>query len=96
MLEEVKLLLNITDTSKDSLLTLLISQATDEVVLYTHNEDIDDLHTAIVRCAVYNFNRLGSEGVDGESYSGVNFNYSTDYPDSIMRMLKAKRKVVVL
>ena len=36
MLEKVKLLLGITDNSKDDLLTFLIEQAIEEVMAYTH------------------------------------------------------------
>lgn len=93
MLNKVKLLLGITDNSKDDLLTLLIEQATEEAITYTHQECVDELLTAIQRMVVYNYNRLGTEGVDSEGYSGVSFGYSSDYPDSIMRQLKAKRKL---
>lgn len=96
MLENIKLLLGITSTEKDALLTLLINQALDEAVVYTHNDCIEDLSTAIQTMVVYNYNRLGTEGVDSEEYSGVNFQYSSDYPESIMRMLRAKKKVRTL
>ena len=74
MLEKVKLLLGITDNSKDDLLTFLIEQA----------------------IVVYNYNRLGTEGLDSEGYSGVSLNYSADYPEPIIRALKAKRKLITL
>lgn len=96
MLENVKLLLNITDHSKDPLLTLLIEQATEEALNYTHQNSIADLTSAIEKMVVYNYNRLGSEGADSESYSGVSFNYSTDYPENIMRNLRMHRKVIVI
>ena len=93
MLEQVKLLLGITDNSKDDILSLLIEQATEEALSYTHQNSIDNLLTAIVRMVVYNFNRIGTEGVDSEGYSGVSFAYSSDYPDSIMRLLKKQKKI---
>lgn len=97
MLNNIKLLLGITSNEKDELLTLLISQATDEAMNYTHRKDLDeDLANTIIRMVVYNYNRLGTEGVDGETYSGVNFDYSADYPENILRSLRAKRKVVVI
>lgn len=95
MLENIKLLLGLADDSKDDLLTLLIQQAIEEAINFTHNDDLSDLHTAIERMVVYNYNRIGTEGVDSEGYSGVSFNYTEDYPDSIMRILKSKRKIVV-
>lgn len=93
MLEQIKVLLNINSSDKDPLLTVLIEQAIDEAVNYTHNEDIAALHSCISNMVVYNYNRLDTLGVDSENYSGVTFNYSSDYPDSIMRQLNAKRKI---
>lgn len=96
MLEQVKTLLGITDDSKDNILSLLIEQATEEALTYTHQNSIDNLLTAIVRMVVYNYNRIGTEGVDTEEYSGVSFAYSSDYPDNIMRLLRAQRKAVMI
>lgn len=96
MLMKVKLLLGLTDNSKDDLLTILIDVAIDEAMAYTHRECVEGLETSIIQMVVYKYNRIGTEGVDNESYSGVSFAYSTDYPESIMRSLRSKRKVVVL
>lgn len=96
MLDKIKLLLGITNDSKDDLLTILIEQAIDEALAYTHRDSADELDTSIIQMVVYKYNRIGTEGVDNENYSGVSFSYSADYPDSIMRGLRAKRKVVVL
>lgn len=97
MIDNIKLLLGIQDSSKDELLTLLVNACIDEVIAYTHNEKcIGELDSTIQNMVVYNYNRLGTEGVTSEGYSGVTYNYSTDYPDSIMRVLKAHRKLRVL
>lgn len=96
MLEQIKLLLGITDDSKDSILSLLIEQATEEALTYTHQKSTDTLLAAIVNMVVYNFNRIGTEGVDSEGYSGVSFTYSSDYPASIMRMLKAQKRILTV
>ncbi len=96
MLEKVKLLLGIADNTKDDLLTLLIEQAIEEAIVYTHNECVDELNTSIIQMVVYKYNRIGTEGVDSEGYSGVSFQYTSDYPENIMRGLRAKRKVVLV
>ena len=96
MLEKVKLLLGIADNTKDDLLTLLIEQAFEEAIVYTHNECVDELNTSIIQMVVYKYNRIGTEGVDSEGYSGVSFQYTSDYPENIMRGLRAKRKVVLV
>ena len=96
MLEKVKLLLGIADNTKDDLLTLLIEQAVEEAIVYTHNECVDELNTSIIQMVVYKYNRIGTEGVDSEGYSGVSFQYTSDYPENRMRGLRAKRKVVLV
>lgn len=96
MLDKLKMLLNISDSSKDDLLTFLIEQAIEEAMAFTHNECVEELSTIIIKMCVYNYNRLGTEGLDSEGYSGVSFAYSADYPEPIIRALKAKRKLVTL
>lgn len=96
MLDKLKLLIGLTDDSKDALLNALIEQAIEEAKNYTHNDDISKLEGAICSMVVYAYNRLGTEGVSSESYSNVQFDYSQDYPESIMRQLKAFRKVRVI
>lgn len=96
MLKDIKLLLGIKDDSKDALLNLLKEQATQEALDYTHQNDVAKLKTSIIQMVVYKYNRLGTDGIDSEDYSGISFTYSADYPDTIMRSLKAQRRVRVL
>lgn len=96
MLETIKTLLGITDSSKDNLLSLLLYSAIDEAKEYTHRDEVDMLETTIIKMVVFQYNRLGTEGLDSENYSGTTFNYSADYPENIMRSLRAKRKVRVV
>ena len=96
MLENIKLLLSISSTEKDAILLLLIQQAEDEAKDFTHREDVCELQSTIEKMVVYNYNRLGTEGLNSESYSGVSYNYTTDYPEPILKMLKRYRKIVTL
>ena len=96
MLENIKLLLGISSTEKDNLLTLLIQQAEDEAKDFTHREDVCELQSTIERMVVYNYNRIGTEGLNSESYSGTSYNYASDYPEQILKMLKRYRKIVTL
>ena len=94
MLQSIKALLGITDDSKDNLLNVLISKAIDEIVSYTHNPQcVPLLENAIIDIVVYNYNRIGTEGLTAERYTDVQYNYSNDYPDSIKSQLKSYRKV---
>ena len=95
MLQKIKTLLGLTDDSKDSLLLTLIEQAEEEIINYTRDENsLEYLQTALLQMVVFKYNRLGTEGVNTESYSGVSFNYTSDYPEAIMRQLKKYRKAV--
>lgn len=97
ILNKVKLLLGDAAIGKDELITQLINMATLQVINYTHNKNCADaLEDTIAEMVVYNFNRLGSEGLSSEGYSGVSFSYSPDYPNSIMRSLNAYRKLRVI
>lgn len=93
MLEEIKLLLGL-DASKDTLLSLLLSQAEDEAKDYTNNENISE--NLIVQMAIYKYNRLGTEGLNSENYSGVSFNYMSDYPETIVKQLRRFKKLGVI
>ena len=95
MLTQIKLLLGLQNTSdQDALLTLLLNRAIDECLAFTHNEDcICHLESTIVSMVVINYNRLSTESLKSESYSGISLNYENDYPEPIMRALKAYRKV---
>lgn len=96
MLANIKLLLGITDNTKDTLLTYLINSTIDEVKAYCHRSVLDNtLNTAVEMMVVYKYNRIGTEGLSSENYSGVSFNYSDDYPDTIKRLLNSKRKLVI-
>lgn len=90
------MLLGITDTSKDDLLTVLIESAIEEAINYTHNDNTAGMDSCICSMVVYNYSRIGTEGLNSESYSGVNFNYSQSYPENIMRQLQAHRKLQVI
>ena len=94
MLEKIKMLLGLTSTDKDELLIYLLQMAQDEAMNYCHRDDIYDLENAITAMVIYNYNMLGSENLNSENYSGVSFSYRSDYPESIMRQLRAARKVV--
>ena len=96
MLDNIKTLLGLNDSSKDELLTILLEQAIEEAISYTHNNCLAGLESTICRMVVYNYNRISTEGVDSESYSGVTYNYSADYPENIMRVLKSHRKIRTL
>lgn len=96
MLEKIKIIIGITDDSKDNLLALLIEQATSEAINITHNDKTDNFENIIIQMVIWNYNRLGTEGLNSESYSGVTFNYSSDYPNTLINQLHSYRKVRIV
>lgn len=97
MLNKIKTLLGITDTTKDTLLNLLIDDATIYVQQATHRDDLNAILEEItVRCVVWDYGRLKTEGLQSENYSGIAYTYEPDYPEPIMRQIRAQRKVRTL
>ncbi len=92
MLENIKTLLGLTDNSKDQILQLLINLATDDAISKTGCSDEKELQSVITEMVIYKYNRLGTEGLNSESYSGISYNYSSDYPESILSALSAIKK----
>ena len=97
MLERIKLLLNITDDSKDALLNELIDNATEVAQNYINNDDaLENLTGTLIAMVIYDYNRMGTEGLTSENYSGVSFGYASGYSDDIMKQLRRYRKVRVI
>jgi len=97
ILERVKLLLNITDTSKDALLGELIDKAEKFALNYTNNPNcLEDLGGTLIDMVIFDYDLNGSEGLKSENYSGASFNYKDRYGDDIMGQLKKKRKIGVI
>lgn len=97
MLERIKLLLNITDDSKDALLEELIDNATEFAQNYINNDAaLDNLTGTIIAMVIYDYNRMGTEGLASENYSGMSFGYTAGYSDDIMKQLRRYRKVRVI
>lgn len=94
MLTQIKLLLGISDNSKDELLQLLIKIAVDNVKSYCHIDSIpDDLNSCICKMVVVDYNKIGSEGLASENYSGAAFSYLPSYSTDIINQLKPYRRL---
>lgn len=94
MLKDLKVLLDISSTDKDALLTILIRKSENVVKNYCKINIIpDSLVDTVTDIAVIMYNRMGTEGLTGESFSGVSNNFESDIPKSIKRNLNRHRKV---
>lgn len=97
MLEEVKLMLGGAAANySDELIGLCIKQALAEVEAYCHRDLDFELEACAQRIAIIKLNRIGSEGLASQGYSGVSETYIDGYPKDILSILNRKRKVRVI
>lgn len=96
MLEKIKLCLT-NNTYTDDLINLFIDDTTKEVKIYCNREDIDtELESIIRRIVIIKLNRMNSEGLSSQSYSGVSESFIDGYPQDIISVLNRKRKLKTL
>ena len=96
MLEKIKLCLT-NNTYTDDLINLFIEDTTKEVKIYCNREDIDtELESVIRRIVIIKLNRINSEGLSSQSYSGVSESFIDGYPQDIIAILNRKRKLKTL
>lgn len=97
MIEEVKVLLGDASANyTDAQIGLAVKMAMIEVENYCNRELDGSLELIAERIAVIKLYRLGTEGLDSQSYSGVSEAYTDGYPADIMAVLNRKRKLKML
>ena len=97
MLEEIKLMLGDAAANyPDALISLYLKQALIEVEEYCGRSLDASLEMAAQRIAIIKLNRMNTEGLNSQYYSGVSENYIDGYPDDILKLLNKKRKLKVL
>ena len=87
MLEEIKLLLGITDDAQDALLNLLITQCVYDAQTIPGQTKYYYMRPVIVRMVVERYNKIGTEGVSSISTDGINEHYTNGYSAEIMALL---------
>lgn len=97
MIEEIKILLgDAASNYSDALIGLMLKQALAEVEAYCNRSLDAELEMIAERIAIIKLNRLNTEGLSSQSYSGVSESYIDGYPADIMAVLKRKRKVKII
>ena len=99
LLSRVKLIMNITDTSRDAVISELLNNITGAVLLYCGAEELPTaLEFVVVEATVSRMNRLGSEGLKSENIDVIGLNYIEDtlspyvpYLDSVKKSMKKVR-----
>lgn len=97
MIENIKTLLGDAATAyTDAQIALCYQMAQAEIENYCSRLLDSELELIAVRIAIIKLNRINSEGLVSQGYSGVNESYLNDYPADIMKVLNRKRKVKIV
>lgn len=97
MIEEIRVLLgDAADNYSDAQIGLCMKMALAEVEAYCNRTADLELEIIAERIAVIKLNRLNTEGLAAQSYSGVSENYVDGYPADIQAVLNRKRKIKVI
>ena len=97
MITDIKIMLG--DAAKnysDALINLCYKQALTEVEAYCNREADIELDLIADRIAVIKLNRINTEGLSGQSFSGVSETYIDGYPADIKAILDRKRRIKLL
>lgn len=94
MIEQIKILLGDAASSyTDAQIDLAYKLAACEVEEYTKRELDTALEYVALEIAKIKLNRLNTEGLASQSFSGVSESYIDGYPAHIVAILNRKRKV---
>lgn len=94
MIEEIKLLLgDAASNYSDAQISLALKMALAEVEAYCNRKADYELELCAERIAILKLNRLNTEGLVSQAYSGVSENYIDGYPADILAILNRKRRV---
>ena len=88
MIEEIKILLGDSlDNYTESQIELCLKHSLAEVQAYCGRELDYELEIIATRIAIIKLNRLNSEGLSSQSFSGVSESFINGYPDDIKSVL---------
>lgn len=97
MLEELKVLLGETAANyTEAQLGLCLKLALAEVEGYTNRTLDYELELVALQIARIKLNRMNTEGLASQGYSGVSESYINGYPEEIAAILRKKRKIRVI
>ena len=97
MIEELKILLgDAVDNYTDAQIGLCLKMALAEVEAYCNRTLDYELEIVAQKIAIIKLNRLNTEGLASQSYSGVSESYIDGYPADIQAVLNRKRKVKII
>jgi hypothetical protein len=89
----------VSSSSKSSIMkpsNLCLKHSIAEVEAYCRRDLDIELEIMAQKIAIIKLNRLNTEGLSSQSFSGVNENYIDGYPQEILSVLNRKRKIKVV
>lgn len=99
VIDDIKTILDIKDTTKDSILTLYIRKATTLIKNYLLCDDTLDISTtypdAVIEYVIICMNRRGNEGIKQSSQGSRSQTYTSDLPDSVIALLPVPYAVLI-
>lgn len=97
MIEEIKLLLGDTANNfTDAQIGLALKHSLAEVEAYCNRKLDYELEVVAEKIAILKLNRMNTEGLASQTYSGVAESYIDGYPAEIVAVLNRKRKIKVV
>ena len=97
MLEEIKILLGEAAANyTEPQIALCLKMALAEVESYCNRQLDYELELIAQKIAIIKLNRLNTEGLASQGFSGVSENYIDGYPAEILAVLNRKRKIKVV
>lgn len=98
-IDDIKALLGDTaENFSDKQIDLTYKMSVAEIEEYCNRtiEETPLLVLTAYRMAVIKLNRIDTDGLENQSYSGVSESYLNDYPEDIKRILNKKRRIKVV
>lgn len=97
MIEEIKVMLGPAASNfTEEQIGVCAKHAIAEVEAYCNRVIDTELELIALKIAIIKLNRLNTEGLASQSYSGVSETYIDGYPADILKVLNRKRKIKVL
>lgn len=97
MIEEIKILLGEAASNfTDAQISLCLKLALSEVEAYCRRPIDAELELVVYEITKIKLNRLNTEGLTAQAFSGVSESYIDGYPAEIQAVLDRKRKIKVV
>lgn len=97
MIEEIKLLLGEAAANfSDAQISLFYRHSLAEIEAYCNREADTVLELVAQKITVIKLNRINTEGLAAQGFSGVSESYIDGYPAEIQAILNRKRKIKLL